>query len=72
MLELGKFKVVKGLQMNAVHQLTARASIVVELFSFLWQRKLWWMIPLAVLMLLLGLLLAFAQVSSVAPWMYPL
>jgi hypothetical protein len=38
----------------------------------MWQRKLWWLAPLAILILLVGLLFALAQVSSVAPWMYPL
>jgi hypothetical protein len=58
--------------MSLVEQLTTRASIVGEVFSFLWQRKLWWLIPLAVVIFLLGVLFAIAQVSSVAPWMYPL
>lgn len=58
--------------MNLVKRMTMRAAIVGEVFSFMWQRKLWWLIPLAVLLLLMGILFAVAQVSSVAPWMYPL
>jgi Family of unknown function (DUF5989) len=58
--------------MSMVEQMTARAAIVGEVFSFLWQQKLWWLIPLAAIIFLLGLLFAIAQISSVAPWMYPL
>ena len=58
--------------MNAVAQLKTRAAIIGEVFSFLWKRKLWWLIPLAVVILLLGVLFALAQVSSASPWMYPL
>lgn len=58
--------------MNILKKLKSRSSTVVEVFTFLWQRKLWWLIPLAVLILLIGILFAVAQVSSVAPFMYPL
>ena len=58
--------------MTIVEQMTTRAAIVGEVFSFLWQQKLWWLIPLMVIILLLGILFVIAQVSSVAPWMYPL
>ena len=58
--------------MSLMQQFATRTAIVGEVFEFLWQRKLWWLIPLAVLILLIGVLFAIAQVSSVAPWMYPL
>ena len=49
-----------------------RARIVVELFRFLWERKLWWMIPIVVVLLLFGLLIFFTQSSAVAPFIYTL
>jgi Family of unknown function (DUF5989) len=58
--------------MNYVRQFANRSAIVGEVFAFLWQRKLWWLIPLALLILMIGVLFAVAQVSSVAPWMYSL
>ncbi len=58
--------------MAVLRQLAARSAIVAEVFEFLWQRKLWWLLPLAVLLFAIGILFAIAQVSSVAPWMYPL
>lgn len=50
----------------------ARAKIVLELFRFLWERKLWWMIPIVVVLLLFGLLIFFTQSSAVAPFIYAL
>jgi hypothetical protein len=50
----------------------SRAGTVGELFSFLWQRKLWWMIPIAAVLTLVGVLLAFAQGSAVGRFLYPL
>jgi len=58
--------------MKFTRQLAARSETIVEVFTFLWERKLWWLIPLAVLMLFMGVLFFIAQASSVAPWMYPL
>ncbi len=49
-----------------------RAKIVIELFRFLWERKLWWMIPIVAVLLLFGLLIFFTQSSAVAPFIYTL
>jgi hypothetical protein len=49
-----------------------RMGIVGELFVFLWQRKLWWLIPMIVVIVLFGVLLIFAQGSAVAPFIYTL
>ena len=50
----------------------SKVSIFRELLAFLWQRKLWWMIPMIVFLVLFGLLLIFAQSSAVAPFIYSL
>lgn len=49
-----------------------RLKILGELFRFLWERKLWWMIPIMVVLLLFGLLIFFTQSSTVAPFIYTL
>ncbi len=49
-----------------------RLKIVGELFRFLWERKLWWMIPIVMVLLLFGLLIFFTQSSAVAPFIYTL
>jgi hypothetical protein len=43
-----------------------------EILSFLWQRKLWWLIPMVAMLLVLGLVLVFATTSGIAPFIYTL
>ena len=43
-----------------------------ELWAFLRIRKKLWLLPIAIVMLLLGGLLIFAQGSAVAPFIYTL
>jgi hypothetical protein len=50
----------------------SRMGILGELLAYLWKRKLWWMIPMIVVLILFALLLVFAQGSSVAPFIYTL
>lgn len=57
--------------MSIFRQAHRRAGTVRELFRFLYARKLWWMMPLVVFFILLGILMVFAHAGSVAPWMYP-
>ena len=47
-------------------------GVVGEMIRFLWSRKLWWLIPMVVLLLLFALLLVFATASGVAPFIYSL
>jgi hypothetical protein len=47
-------------------------SVVGELFSFLWQRKLWWLIPMITVLVVFGLLLIFASASGIGPFIYTL
>jgi hypothetical protein len=48
-----------------------RASLAVEFWQLLRENKKWWLTPIVVLMLLLGLLSLFAG-SAVAPFIYTL
>jgi len=50
----------------------SRSKIAGELLRFLWDAKLWWMIPMVVMLLALGGLIVFAQSSAVAPFIYTL
>jgi hypothetical protein len=45
-------------------------SLVTELWSFMRERKKWWLIPVIVVMLVVGSLLVFAQGSALAPFIY--
>ena len=49
-----------------------RFSIAGELFTFLWEQKLWWMIPMVAVFVLFGLLLVATQGSALAPFIYTL
>lgn len=48
----------------------AQTSLLLELWGFLKVRKKWWLAPIIVLMLLVGALLAVAQGSALAPFIY--
>jgi len=52
--------------------MASNLSVVGELLGFLWQRKLWWLIPMMVVLLLFGLLMIFASTSGVGPLIYTL
>jgi hypothetical protein len=43
-----------------------------ELLGYLWERRLWWLIPMISVLLLLGLLMIFASTSGVGPFIYTL
>lgn len=58
--------------MKALTSIATRLGVARELMAFLWQRKLWWMIPMVSVLLVFGLLLVFAQTSAIAPFIYTL
>lgn len=45
---------------------------VKELFGFLWEQKLWWLIPMLLVFFVIGLLIVFVGSSPLAPIVYPL
>jgi hypothetical protein len=47
-------------------------SFVREFWQFIWARKLWWMVPMIIVLLVFGTLVILAQSSSVAPFIYVL
>ena len=57
---------------RAVSEFFNRISISSELLQFLWAQKLWWLIPMVVMLLLLGMFLVLAQAAAVVPFLYPL
>jgi Family of unknown function (DUF5989) len=48
-----------------------RSEATGNLLSFLWQRKSWWLLPVAVLFFLLGILYVLGHMSSADPETYP-
>ena len=49
-----------------------KISIILELFEFLWARRLWRLIPMVAVLLLIGILMIITQSSAIAPFIYPL
>lgn len=47
-------------------------SILIELFTFLKQEKKYWLWPLVIILVLLGLLIVLAEGSALAPFIYSL
>jgi len=52
--------------------LKGRLEVMKTLFRFLWEQRLWWMIPMVAVLLFLGLLLLIAQQSALGPFIYTL
>ena len=43
-----------------------------DAWEFLWERKLWWMLPSIVVLFLMGVLVVAAKVPVLAPFVYAL
>lgn len=50
----------------------SRGGEASELLKFLWEAKLWFLIPFVLVLVVFGLLFAFAQATGVAPFIYTL
>ncbi len=48
----------------------ARPSLAAELWTFMRMRKKLWLLPLVVVLVLVGALIALAQGSALAPFIY--
>ena len=49
-----------------------KLSIISEFWDFLKKRKKWWLGPIVLIMLLMGLLIVLTEGSAVAPFIYTL
>ena len=48
----------------------SQTSLLREFWAFLRVRKKWWLAPIMIMLLLVGVLLVFAQTSMLAPFIY--
>ena len=55
-----------------LENMRTRLGVIGELVAYLWNHKLWWLIPMVFMLLLFGILLIVAQGSSLAPFIYTL
>ena len=49
-----------------------RFSFVRDLFSFMRDRKKWWLLPIIIMLILVGVLVIFGSSSSLSPFIYAL
>ncbi len=50
----------------------AKTRVLSEFIQFLRQEKKYWLLPIAIVFVLFGLLIVFSQSSAVAPFIYTL
>jgi hypothetical protein len=47
-------------------------SLIVELWDFLKERKAWWLSPIIIMLIFVGILIIFGQSSALSPFVYSL
>lgn len=55
---------------GAMNKIGSRASVIGQLWGFMRARKKLWMGPIVFILLILGLVVVFAQGSALAPFIY--
>jgi len=50
----------------------AKKSLIREFWEFIRIRKRYWLIPIIILLLLLGIFIVFTETSTIAPFIYAL
>jgi hypothetical protein len=45
-------------------------SFLSELVSMLWEKKLWWLAPIVIILILFAVLLVLGQSSVISPFVY--
>ena len=58
--------------MQLFRDMSTRIGIAGELLGYLWQMKMWWAIPMVLVLLVLGLLISFGSASGIGPFIYTL
>jgi hypothetical protein len=58
--------------MQLIDDIKNRLGVMAEVLEFLWQRKLWWLIPMILLLFILVPLILLSQNSAIAPFIYTL
>ena len=58
--------------MQVLHEIGGKFGIAGELISFLWHRKMWWMIPFVAVLLFFGLIIVVGSATGVGPFIYTL
>ena len=56
--------------MRILRETKDKFGIGAELLSFLWHRKLWWMIPLVAVLVFFGIIIVVGSATGVGPFIY--
>jgi hypothetical protein len=67
---LALFFIGLGAIVYSVFYFKDRVPILAEFLVFLKERKLWWMTPIALILVLIGLLIILTESSALAPLIY--
>ena len=59
-------------QTDFVNYKPKRFQLLSDIWSFMKVRKKWWLLPIVVLMLLVGVLIVVGQSSALSPFLYAL
>ena len=57
---------------GAVQDFFMRLGVLGELLAFLWRRKLYWMLPMVITLLVFALLIVVGGSSPISPFIYTL
>ena len=58
--------------MQVIRDMSTRMGTAGELIGYLWQMKMWWAIPMVMVLLVVGLLIGFGTASGIGPFIYTL
>jgi Family of unknown function (DUF5989) len=58
--------------MRFLHRAALNAGVIAELLRFFGSNKRWWLLPMLIILFFFGVLIAVAQSSAVAPFVYTL
>ena len=67
-----RIKIKRVTRTSIERALKMNMGIVKELWGFLMKRKKWWLLPIIVMLVLLGLLIVLTEGSAIAPFIYTL
>ena len=58
--------------MSVLQETVGKLGIAGELLAFLWRRKLWWMMPMVLILVFVGLLIVVGSSTGAGPFIYTL
>ncbi len=60
-----------GVAMGFLSRISAKSRTLGHFLQFLWKRKLWWLVPFIVVLVIFIILAITAQTTGLGPFLYP-